>query len=848
MKQCNAKTTSDRQCRNDAVDQSGFCRTHHPDAGKRPSTGEEFEESVLKILRLLGYTVQRNVTVAGCQIDIFAEYRTGAIRLRLMVECKDYGEGQTVGIDEVKEFSGVLYPTRGKAVDKGLLIARSGFTRPAKDLAESAGIDLIQFSDLANQLLDFDGYIDRVIREFDNSPVAKYYIDLSYALTEDYLGGDSDLLQRPLDDAVSNILFQDRKIAEQATLASSQGRISRIGVVDQELRALENQMGSSTVPKSSRTASRKSIPSITKSGQVLSKARIALLGNFGTGKSTWCRKYARDLATQYKEDRTRRIPIVVSLSDYETKLDIQQLVTNTLQFRYGVRVDLSICQELQRLGRFLFIFDGLDEMATRVDPEVVRENLREINKLARIQENVFIVTCRTHFFRDKVQTEVLADFETLFIPEWGESELREYLQKRFGEQWEKHLFRIHETHNLAELAQTPLFLEMITETLPKLGEQVRRSELYETYTETWIVEQSQRRGARLQSQERRQFVMELAVRLYKDNRLSCHYSEFFEMLQKRFKIQDAGQMDYMQSDVRNCTFLTRNAQGDYEFRHKSFMEYFVAKAISEQLNINSDELIKLKPLTVEVKGFVVEMLDANPPKELLVGWFQHGTDTLVRDNAFALLVGLQIQIAPEIKHTSLNDSVTKEDIMLFLQGNTEAFDRVVRLYLPSVISKLLPNVKNDESMARSFAYDAFLSMLNNRDRITSPNKFFDRLLSFARLRMIDRQRREQRQLFKFVSLEDIGYLSEYIEDPILPPDEQMIKRENSNAQVTLINAAMNKLTELERTIIQRSLFDAASSSDIAAECDLSVKMVSEMRYNAIRKLRKILVGGEMPVG
>ena len=41
---------------------------------------------------------------------------------------------------------------------------------------------------LANELLDFDDYIERVIREFDESQVAKYYVDLSYVSGE-FLSG-----------------------------------------------------------------------------------------------------------------------------------------------------------------------------------------------------------------------------------------------------------------------------------------------------------------------------------------------------------------------------------------------------------------------------------------------------------------------------------------------------------------------------------------------------------------------------------------------------------------------------------------------------------------------------------
>jgi len=525
---------------------------------KTAPLGSQFEDDVLRVLRLLGYVVQKNVTIAGCQIDIYGEYKTGVIPLRIMVECKDYSHQRTVSIEEVRGFSGILLPVRGKIVDKGLLVARSGFTRQAKELADEAGITLVTFLDLANQLVDFEPYLSRVIQEFESSPSVKYYINLPFSETEDYLGDDNKLIHCALDDT-------DRKVLEQEH-DDSLDSLKTVATLDDAVRKVLEQE---------------------------SKGRLALLGNFGTGKSMWCRKFARDSALLHFQDRTRRIPVVIPLSDYEAKLDIQQLVTNTLQFRYGVRIDLTLCQELQRLGRFLFLFDGFDEMATRVDPEVIRENLREVNKIARIPENIFIITCRTHFFRDRVQAEILADFSMLFIPEWGEAELREYLHKRFGSGWENHLDRINNTHNLTELAQTPLFLNMIAETLPKLGSEVRRTQLYQAYTENWLQEQTLRRGARLSSYDRQAFVSELALTLYREGRTACHYSEFAPLIKRRFAVEDAAQMDYLQSDVRNCTFLTRTSGGTYGFQHKSFFEYFVAVALSHELAEGLAEHIKL---------------------------------------------------------------------------------------------------------------------------------------------------------------------------------------------------------------------------------------------------------------
>jgi hypothetical protein len=89
---CKATNRNGNQCRNSAVAPHGYCRSHGPEFSVRPSTGRQFEERVLKVLRLLGYRVERDINVNGCQIDLYGEYRTGVIPLRLMVECKDYGQ------------------------------------------------------------------------------------------------------------------------------------------------------------------------------------------------------------------------------------------------------------------------------------------------------------------------------------------------------------------------------------------------------------------------------------------------------------------------------------------------------------------------------------------------------------------------------------------------------------------------------------------------------------------------------------------------------------------------------------------------------------------------------------
>jgi RNA polymerase sigma factor (sigma-70 family) len=729
------------------------------------------------VLRLLGYQVHRNVLINGCQIDLMAEYRTGMIPLRLMVECKDYGDSRTVGVEEIKTFSGVLHAARGKAVDKGLFVTTHGFTKEAKELARHAGIELVTFSDLSTQLVNFDDYIEKVIAEFEGNPAFDFYIDLTGTETEDYEGAPDSDFHRPLDDLVNRCLFEG------------------------------------------------------------DGARLALLGNFGTGKTTFCRKFAYDLACKYKHNPMSRIPVVIGLSDYESKLDIQELVTNTLQFRYGVRIDLTLCRELQRLGRFLLLFDGFDEMASRVDADVIHDNLREVNKISQIPENKFIVTCRTHFFRDRVQADILGDFYIIYIPEWAEPELKEYLQKRFGDEWEQQLERIHGTHNLSELAQTPLFLEMIVETLPKLGEQVQRNELYRVYTDKWINEESRRRGARLNSIERKKLVNELAIKLYVEGKSSCHHSEFTSIVTSRFQISDAAQIDYLQSDIRTCAFLTRDTHGNYGFRHKSFMEFFVAQIIADQIRRGSKEYIRSKTIPLEIVRFIVEALTHEPPTEALKMWLRDEQDSIIRENVLSLVTRLKIDsLKPETLHESIEEPETRLAAR-FLQGDTAAFDKLYFENCEALI-RTVSTWTRDRALAEDIVAESFIRAWEYRDRLELTKGLRPYLLRIARNLHVDQLRRPSSRLKVEAFPESYDDLDQLPFSELVPSPESSYERtEKYEIEHRILERALAGLKGIERLVMEEVYLQEKTAQDIANELGSDVREVKFIINKAKAKLR-----------
>jgi RNA polymerase sigma factor (sigma-70 family) len=771
---CKATKSGGARCRNKSIDSTGFCRSHHPQPSKRPPTGTAFEEKVLKVLRLLGYKVERNVNINGSQIDVYGEYRTGVITLRLMVECKDYGIGKTVGIEEINKFAGVLAVARNTGVvDKGLFVTTEGYTTQAKINARSAGIELTTFKELSTQLVDFTDYIERIISDFKASPASKFYVELSGTEIEEYEGADEAILHRPIDEYVSKILSDDEH------------------------------------------------------------RKLALLGNFGTGKSTFCRKYAHDLALSYKDGKTNRIPVIINLSDFDSKLHIQELILNTLQFRYNLNITHTVCHELQRIGRFLFLFDGFDEMASRVDVDTIRENLHDINKVSEIKENKFILTCRTHFFRDRVQAQILTDFDILYIPEWGEAELKEYLQRRFGGNWRYHLERISGTHNLPELAQTPLFLEMIVETLPQLGDEVKRIELYQAYTDKWIQEQSRRKGARLLTEQRSQFVKELAMKLYLEGKLSCHHSEFVPLLRQRFEIDDAAQMDYIRSDVQTCTFLTRDGKGNYSFRHKSFMEFFVAQALAEEISSGKPDRLSPMLLPTEIRGFLVDFLSFSPPADLLKEWLLTSNDQVVKDNVLSLLPRLKIDISDTKLYAEPERDSEVQRTAQFLQGDTEAFTYIYTRYKPA-LELFLRKRGCPPDDVEDIVIDTFFYAWRAKDRLENVNNLGSFLRLIAQRTYLDLIKQRKRIRYGGDVIFEDEDPSKLIESlPAIQPSPERL------AEAEEIRRALNILTPQERNVVLL-MAEGESSSDVARALGISSVLVRQLQRRAIDRVRKHL--------
>ena len=348
-----------------------------------------------------------------------------------------------------------------------------------------------------------------------------------------------------------------------------------------------------------------------------------LLGDFGTGKSTFVRRYCYIKAKNYLDNpNLERIPILINLKEFNKAIEIEGAITHLLINKYAIKIEnYKVFKHLNETGKLLIILDGFDEMATKSNKEITLKNFQEIDKLVSINSKI-ILTCRTHYFinmheinriskgtemYNKIEGKI--GYEYIFNNPLSEDLIKIYLQKRFAEDWEDYHNFILETYNLKDLAKSPVLLDIICSILPQIynkkGESFNSASLYKIYTEFWLDRDDWR--SYIDKDLRYILAKEIAYYFYKNNILVIHHSEILNSFPIEY-IKDKKLVDeYLEQDLRTCNFLKRDNEGNFFFVHKSFMEYFIAIKIWDYIK-NNFELDNAEfNLTEEIINFLIEV-------------------------------------------------------------------------------------------------------------------------------------------------------------------------------------------------------------------------------------------------
>jgi RNA polymerase sigma factor (sigma-70 family) len=742
--------------------------------------GHALEREVERLYSLLGAATSRRVLVKTYEIDVLATIQRGPVQITFAIECKEYGPRKLVSDGDMKSFvAKVLAGRECGRIDKGVFVTTSGYMKTAIATATLYGIQCLTLGELENGLVKFDSYLARVLADYEASQLCQWFVEPRGSELEDYETLNHATLEHVHADLVS---YVDRVLFQ------------------------------------------------------LNRPRLAILGNFGTGKSSFCIHYQSILARRVLNDPSARIPIFINLRDFRSQLDVHQAILGTLHRLPGVHIELAVYHELLRRGRFILLFDGLDEMAARVDRGVINENLRELDRLRSDGDCKYVVTCRTHFFQERVSEEFLLDYDVIYVIEWAEDQLKTYLMKRVPQRWRELYERIVRIPALRDLAKTPLLADMLVNgDLPASGD-LNLYSLFTAYTQEWLVTQAKRRGAVMTARKRTDFVLALASALFSENSESIHFSRLYALSQRVSGYTDAASIDHFDSDARTCTFITRDSAGRYGFLHRSFFEFFVAECVVQELTQGDAGLLRSQPLTPEIIEFLAGREWADEYVQAVRALSSSGTGDVLARNANAILSALGRRTTGPVAESTELSREWREFQRLLLDESEEGIELLFRKYgalLKRWGQGRVPayaGVDIDDLVSETLAR-AWQAMRENRFPLTSEWQ----LQAYLRQSLLNRIRDVLRVSARR-PLDGLSKETKRLTDPSPAPLEVLIA--NESRQVLL--DAMKELREPYRTIIQQIDLDGHSIEAVASSLGLSLASTQHLRSRARRLLKDLI--------
>src|SRR5262249_51530801 len=137
-----------------------------------------------------------------------------------------------------------------------------------------------------------------------------------------------------------------------------------------------------------------------------SSSPLAILGGYGTGKTTYAKMLASALAETAKNDWSARIPILLRLGDLTEHQNIRALISVLFAAEFGLDgFTYNKFSSLNNSGKFVLIFDGFDEMKHAMRRVDIRKNFESISSMVGAHSKVILFGRPDPFVT--VQDEVL---------------------------------------------------------------------------------------------------------------------------------------------------------------------------------------------------------------------------------------------------------------------------------------------------------------------------------------------------------------------------------------------------------------------------------------------------------
>ncbi|MEU8799718.1 TIR domain-containing protein [Spirillospora sp. NPDC048819] len=400
---------------------------------------------------------------------------------------------------------------------------------------------------------------------------------------------------------------------------------------------------------------------------------LLLLGDFGRGKTF----ALRELARRVPEELPHVIPILIELRALDKAHSVDGLVAAHLANHGEELIDLKAFHYMLRQGRIVLLFDGFDELVTRMTYDQAADHLDALLQAAQDKAKI-VVASRTQHFKSQAQVltalgervGVLPHRRVLGLEDFTPPQVRSYLVNRYGDEdvAEARLDLLAGIEELLALTSNPRMLSFIAD-LPeerlRAVAQARRAvspaDLYHEILSSWLAHEADRVGGAggpsgLKADDMWRAVGTLALRLWEGNEQFLRLAELADVADTLTGLA-GGRMSPHQVThaVGAGSLLVRTPEGLFGFIHTSVMEWLVARHIADEFAGGAaPAALGARALTQLIVDFLCDLADTRACQEWAAGVLADpGADDVARANAIRITTRLRTPARTDLRGARL---------------------------------------------------------------------------------------------------------------------------------------------------------------------------------------------------
>jgi WD40 repeat protein/3',5'-cyclic AMP phosphodiesterase CpdA len=331
---------------------------------------------------------------------------------------------------------------------------------------------------------------------------------------------------------------------------------------------------------------------------------ILVLGDFGRGKTFALHELARRIPAELPH----LIPLLIELRALDKAHSVDGLVAAHLANHGEDLIDLKAFRYMLREGRIVLLFDGFDELVTRVTYERAADHLDTLVRAAEGKAKI-VVASRTQHFKSHEQVltalgervGVLPSRRVLAIEDFTPAQIRAYLIGRYdGDEQaaDDRLRLLRGIQDLLGLSSNPRMLSFIADldesrlrSVAGTQQAVSAAALYQEILRTWLSYEEQRThpvpGApvSMKLDDLWQAVTALAMSLWEAGESFLRLTALTEVADTLSGLADGRLSPGQRAHTMGAgSLLVRTDAGLFGFIHSSVAEWLVAAEIGRQLS------------------------------------------------------------------------------------------------------------------------------------------------------------------------------------------------------------------------------------------------------------------------